>query len=102
MNFNPYRSGLMTNAAEPNKGGSAAIEQPHAIENIVWQTRAADLTAFEDELAEKLQAVFRNGVEALDAIVAELNRSGPRHPDGAWTEQNYQSLMARLAAGQSL
>ena len=40
-------------------------------------------------------------VETLPDIVARLNASDVKHPDGRWTEQNYQSLMARLATGAS-
>jgi len=101
VTFNPYLAGLKTNTTEPNKGGSSNIEHPQAVENIVWQTRPAELTPFENELADALQAIFRDGVEALPDIVSRLNRSPVRHPDGNWTEQNYQSLMARLATGTS-
>ena len=101
MTFNPYLAGLKVNADEPNKGGSGNIERPQAVENIPWQTRPAALTPFEDALADTLQAMFREGVEALPDIVARLNASAVKHPEGNWTEQNYQSLMARLAAGAS-
>lgn len=101
MTFNPYLAGLKTNAAEPNKGGSGNIEHASAVENIPWQTRPAALTPFEDALAATLQAMFREGVETLPDIVARLNASDVQHPEGRWTEQNYQSLMSRLAAGAS-
>jgi hypothetical protein len=99
VTFNPYLAGLKINAAEPGKGGSGNIERAAAVENIPWQTRPAALTPFEDALAETLQAMFRDGVEALPDVVARLNASDVKHPEGGWTEQNYQSLMARLAAG---
>lgn len=101
MTFNPYLAGLKVNAAEPNKGGSGNIERPSAVENIPWQTRPAALTPFEDALATTLQTMFRDGIEALPDIVARLNASDVKHPEGRWTEQNYQTLMARLAAGAS-
>ena len=99
MTFNPYLAGLKVNAAEPNKGGSSNIERPVAVENIPWQTRPAELTPFEDALASALQTMFRDGVETLPDIVSRLNASDVKHPEGRWTEQNYQSLMARLATG---
>ena len=101
MTFNPYLAGLKVNAAEPAKGGSGNIERPQAVENIPWQTRPAELTAFEVALADALQAMFREGVETLPDIVARLNASDVKHPEGRWSEQNYQSLMGRLAAGAS-
>ncbi|MFC3677997.1 recombinase-like helix-turn-helix domain-containing protein [Ferrovibrio xuzhouensis] len=102
MTFNPYLAGLKTNAAEPGKGSSGNIERPQAVGNIPWQTRPAELTAFEMTLADALQAMFRDGVETLPDIVARLNASTVQHPEGSWTEQNYQSLMNRLAAGASV
>src|SRR3546814_18675483 len=95
VTFNPYLAGLKTNAAEPAKGGSGNIERPQAVENIPWQTRPAELTAFEMTLADALQAMFREGVEALPDIVARLNASAVQHPEGRWTEQNYQRPMRR-------
>ncbi|WP_341702261.1 recombinase-like helix-turn-helix domain-containing protein [Ferrovibrio sp.] len=102
MRFNPYLAGLRINAAEPNKGGSENIERPQAVENIIHQTRPAELTPFEDSLADTLQTMFRDGVQELPEIVARLNQSGLRHPEGNWTEANYQTLMARLGAGESV
>ncbi|MCW0234003.1 MAG: hypothetical protein OJJ21_10425 [Ferrovibrio sp.] len=102
MEFNPYLVGNSGGAdGDANKGGPEAIEQPARAPNIPWQTRPAALTEFEATLADTLMAMFRDGVDELPAIVARLNAAGPRHPEGSWTEANYQSLMARLAHGQA-
>jgi len=82
-----------------NKGGSAAIERPEAVENLVWQTRAAPPTEFESALADALQRLFAREVCDLPSVVAGLNTSGLRTPEGgAWTEDGFRALMARLGA----
>jgi hypothetical protein len=101
MEFNPYlATSSAANPADANKGGPEAIEHPSHTRNIPWQTRPGVLTDFEDTLADTLMAMFREGVEDLPAIVAQLNAKGPRHPDGSWNEANYQSLMHELAQKQ--
>jgi hypothetical protein len=102
MEFNPYLAGVSAGAdGDANKGGPDAVEHSARTLNIPWQTRPAALTDFEATLADTLMAMFREGVEELPAIVAKLNASGPRHPEGSWTEANYQSLMQRLAQGRA-
>ena len=101
MMFNPYLAGGTGDPADPRKGGPDAIEHPHKVANIPWQTRAAPLTAFEDALATALQEGFNAGVDDLPGLVAALNRSPVKHPDGTWTEANYQTLMAKLAHGDA-
>jgi hypothetical protein len=101
MEFNPYLICISDGAGgDANKGGSNAIEHPTHTANIPWQTRPAALTDFEATLADALMAMFRDGIEELPVIVAKLNAVGPRHPEGSWTEVNYQNLMARLAQEQ--
>lgn len=102
MDFNPYLAGTVdSDSGDPNKGGPEAIEHPLRTPLIPWQTRPAALTDFESTLADTLMAMFREGVEMLPDIVARLNANGPKHPEGNWTEANYQSLMARLAQGKA-
>src|SRR3546814_5279627 len=96
VTFNPYLAGLKTNAAEPAKGGSGNIERPQAVENIPWQTRPAELTAFEMTLADALQAMFREGVEALPDIVARLNASAVQHPAGRRSEEHTSELQSLM------
>lgn len=98
MEFNPYLAGA-ANAGEANKGGLDSIEHPTTASNIPWQTRPALLTVFEDALATTLQDIFRDGIEDLPTLVSRLNASTVKHPEGNWTEANYQSLMAQLAKG---
>ena len=93
MDFNPYLR-RNANATDPGKGSIERIEE---IRNIVWQTRAALPSDFENRLADLLEQVFAAGVEELPAVVARLNELGGRAPDGApWTEASFQTVMQQL------
>jgi hypothetical protein len=62
------------------------------------QARKRLPTIFEDLLGDALERAFGAGAQTLSDVVASLNRSGPSNENGeAWTEQNFQALMARLA-----
>lgn len=65
----------------------------------VHQTRRREPTAWEDLLGDSIERAFAAGITELSALVAHLNRTGPNYPGGAaWTEQNYQAEIARLAS----
>lgn len=84
-------------AANPTKGSPATLEVPGAVENVVWQTRAAPPTAAERALAEALRAIFADAVDDLPGIVARLNASGVRPAAGGdWTEAGFVAELARL------
>jgi len=73
------------------------IEAPGAFGNIVWQTRAAPPTDYENALADALVACFEEGIDALGPLVRRLNEMGVEAPDGgAWTEELFERAMARL------
>lgn len=75
------------------------IERPGEAENIVWQTRAAPPTAYEDALAEALTACFETGIAEIGPLVRRLNEIGVRAPDGdEWTEQSFEHVMGELGA----
>ena len=80
--------------------GKGRIEQPDTPgsgENLVWQTRAAPPTDYENALADALVACFEDGVSELAALVDRLNAQGVRGPDGlAWTVDRFEREMARL------
>jgi hypothetical protein len=54
-------------------------------------------SAFENELADILEDAFGRGVHDLAALVATLNASPVRPPDGAaWTEDNFKAILHEL------
>ncbi|WP_395703459.1 recombinase-like helix-turn-helix domain-containing protein [Aquabacterium sp.] len=85
--------------APNNVAGKGQIEEPGQAKNIVWQTRAAAPTAYENALGDALEAVFGAGALTLDEVVAGLNANGFRRPDGSpWTAPAFEAEMARLGA----
>ncbi|SNS88835.1 hypothetical protein SAMN06265795_108139 [Noviherbaspirillum humi] len=63
------------------------------------QARSRQPTAYEDLLGDAIERAYAAGIHDLPGLVAQLNRSGPSCPGGvAWTEENYQAEIARLAA----
>lgn len=68
-------------------------------ENIVWQTRTHEETAFERRLADTMERAFVDGVTELDALVEYLNADGVRDEENrAWTVDTFRAVMARLGA----
>lgn len=120
MDFNPYRLAKVQfistsentincdhnpklkpwEAPSPNNvAGKGQIEAPGQIPNIVWQTRLAAPTDYENALGDALEKVFVDGAETLDQVVGGLNVLGFRMPDGRpWTAASFESEMARLGA----
>jgi hypothetical protein len=63
------------------------------------QSRTQEPTAWQQELANAIESIFTRGARELDELIAELNASRIRPPDGAkWTEQNFSALMRELGA----
>ena len=97
-NCNPYLT------AEESRPGcedlvTARIERPGARRNIVWQTRAAPPTDYENMLADALVSCFEAGMEDEDSLIRRLNEMGIRTPDGEeWTTARFESVMAVLGA----
>ena len=61
------------------------------------QARRRPPTTYEDLLGDAIERAFGEGAHSLSELVACLNRSGPAAEHGqAWTEANFQALMARL------
>ncbi len=98
MDYNPYLKPWRT--AQPNEAaGEGEIERPEHIRNLVWQTRAAPPTEYENQLGDALEQVFEAGAVELAEVVAGLNRLGLRSADGlAWTEATFQAELRRLGA----
>jgi hypothetical protein len=79
------------------KGDESSIERPELVRNIVWQTRAALPTDYENALGDALQKIFAEQVHDLPGIVGRLNAGSVRAPGGtAWTEDSFEAEMARL------
>ena len=77
--------------------GKGAIERPDAVVNIVWQTRAAPPSEYENRLGDALVECFAAGIEEMGALVARLNELGVQAPDGTpWTAASFEREMARL------
>ncbi len=70
-----------------------------ALYNETHQNRSAEPTAYESLLGDAIERAFAQGIHDLPGLVAYLNAGGPSGPNGqAWTPENYQQEMARLAA----
>ncbi|MGQ0654857.1 MAG: recombinase-like helix-turn-helix domain-containing protein [Betaproteobacteria bacterium] len=90
MEFNPY----LKPGAPSSEARKGSIEKVDAVQNLVWQTRAAPPTGYENRLGDLLEQAFAEGIEELAALVARLNELGSRAPDGtAWTEASFRSYM---------
>lgn len=63
------------------------------------QTRDAEPTAWQMELAAAIESIFAKGAHSLDELIEGLNGSRVRPPGGgAWTAENYTALMRELGA----
>lgn len=98
MTYNPYLKPWR--AARPNEeAGTGEIEQPATVQNLVWQTRPAPPTEYENRLADALEAVFEAGAVELPDVAAGLNGQGMRAPDGAsWTPESLRLELKRLGS----
>jgi hypothetical protein len=94
MDFNPY----LKQGPRSSNAARGSIEKVDAIENLVWQTRPALPTDYENRLADLLEQAFSAGIEGLAPLVAKLNELGSKAPDGApWSEESFQSFMKGYA-----
>lgn len=98
MDHNPFLA-----ASQQSRPGQVAgkghIERPEEARNIVWQTRDAPPSAYENQLGDALEVIFGAGVEDLPTLVARLDEMGVRDPSGqAWTEDSFAREMRRLGA----
>ncbi len=87
-----------TRAAAPAEAGSKGRVEPVAGEpNLPWQTRLRPPTSYENTLGDALEHVFEGGATNLEEVVAALNASTVKNPDGMkWTAQGYEDALARL------
>ncbi|MBA0126388.1 hypothetical protein H0B56_12630 [Haloechinothrix sp. YIM 98757] len=63
------------------------------------QSRTARTASYADALADELEAIYGRGIHDLPGVVAALNESGVRPPDGReWTETTFTAQLAELGA----
>jgi hypothetical protein len=94
--FNPYLEAYRN--ARPNKvGGGGQIFAGADRDLIVWQTRPAVPSEYEQTLTDALEQIFSEKIYDLPEVVAALNREGIRTPAGeAWTERNFEQTFQQL------
>ena len=91
MEFNPHR------APPSGERREARVEKPGEFPNLVWQTRSAPPTDYENRLGDALVACFEEGIEELGPLVARLNEMDVFAPDGTpWTEDAFEREMEIL------
>lgn len=74
------------------------VEKPGEAQNIVWQTRTAEPTAFENRVGDALEKAFASGVEELPALIESLRAQGCLDPQGQpWTEESLQAWLRQRA-----
>jgi hypothetical protein len=96
LNYNPMLKPWIRPRPHED-GGKGHIERPNEVENIVWQTRPAPPTEYENQLGDALVTCFGEGITELPDLVARLNAMGVLAPDGSsWTEASFEREMARL------
>ena len=98
MEHNPFLRPWQ--APSPNNvAGKGQIEAPGQAKNIVWQTRAAPPTAYENALGDAFEQAFEGGAQSLEEVVQGLNAAGLRSPGGqAWSVSSFEAEIARLGA----
>jgi hypothetical protein len=65
--------------------------------NDTFQYRSSPPTAYENSLADAIEAAFGQGLHTLDALVNYLNTQGLVSPEGqSWTAPAFEQAMARL------
>ena len=65
------------------------------------QSRRHQPSAFEDELADAIEAAFAAGVTELEPLVAAINELGSRQQDGReWTADDFVAAIHQLGAAE--
>lgn len=81
-----------------NKGGKGSVETYDTLENIVWQSRTAPPTDYENALGDALENVMADGTHDLAGIVKGLTARGIKAKDGRpFTEDTFKEELKRLA-----
>jgi hypothetical protein len=100
LDFNPHLDAQGAGGSKLHLDAGAAkgrIEQTGPGANLPWQTRLRPPTSYENALGGALEHVFEGGATNLEEVVAALNASSVKTPEGAkWTAHSYEATMARL------
>jgi Recombinase-like helix-turn-helix domain len=81
-----------------NKGGKGNIETYGQLTNIVWQSRSAPPTDYENSLGDALEDVMADGTHDLPGIIKGLTERGVKARDGkAFDENSFKAELKRLA-----
>ncbi len=95
---NPHLAAALGPAVS-HVAGKGVIEVPGQMPNVVWQTRAAPPTAYENALADALEVAFESGAQTAEQVVTALNTAGRADAQGtAFTVASFEAEMARLGA----
>jgi hypothetical protein len=63
------------------------------------QSRTHEPTTWQQDLANAVESIFARGARELDEVVAGLNASRVRPPNGGdWTADNFTAVMRELGA----
>jgi len=96
VDHNPHLARLAAHGRQPAQG-KGTLERPGEGVNVVWQTRSASPTAFENALGDALEQVFEAGATTPEAVAAGLNERGFRDAGGAsWTPASFEACMREL------
>lgn len=96
LDYNPYLA-RETSVDDQRDLAQQRIETPGERENVVWQTRAAPPTEYENALADALVSIFEQGVEDLDTLIVKLNEIGLQSPEGRnWSADIFERVMSEL------
>ncbi|CAE6850702.1 recombinase-like helix-turn-helix domain-containing protein [Paraburkholderia domus] len=97
VNFNPSLKPWL--APQPNNvAGKGVIEKPGETDNLIWQTRKAEPTQYENDFGDALEKVFEAGANELQEVVDGLNRLGFRTPEGNTWDADRLAAEFRLLA----
>lgn len=81
-----------------NKGGQGSIESLDKIENIIWQSRSAAPSEYENALGDALEDVMADGTHDIEGIVAGLSTRRVKAQDGSeFTVESFKEQLRRLA-----
>jgi hypothetical protein len=96
IDYNPDLAEQGVDETNPN-ARRGSIESSGEADNLVWQTRVAPPTQYEQDLAGGLVQAFEAGETELSELVAHLIKSGVLDSShGLWTEASLEAELEHL------
>lgn len=98
ITFNPH---LLTalKATRSQEAGNGLIFQPGDEENLRWQSRPSEPSAYEQALTSAIVEIYAEDGRTPQAFAEGLNARNLLQPDGcAWTPARLSAELERLAA----